>query len=439
MKLKIEELRLHNFKGFEDRSFDFKEMFTLLVGNNGEGKTAVLDGIAVAIGGFLNGIADLDNNDKKNITKDEIRRKKITLGNTVNLEAQYPVEVECKTEIQGKVYKWIRIKENKGGRTKFDENTDIKKYSRRIQQQVSGGKEIVLPVFAYHGTGRLWAKTNTPAKQSMDSNSRFLGYKNCLKPISNENLFTEWFKTMKRIEIDEGTKSVEFSAVKRAIEEFLGGRNTGIDYNLKEKEIQVTMRDGQLLPYRMLSDGYQNAIGMIADTAFRMVTLNPQLKDTAIIETPGIILIDEIDLHLHPSWQRHIVQDLKRTFPKVQFIATTHAPIVISTCSENEVIKLSGKDEVEYIESTTGWLAEDVLKNIMDVESSREPQTEDMISRMRLLYYKKLEGTMTDDEDKELKDLSNTLEKRLPPSDPTITLTKMDAIEAKILGGDIHA
>ncbi len=77
MRMKIQELRLVNFKGFEDRKFIFNEMFTLFVGDNGEGKTAVLDGIAVAIGGFLNGIADLDNNDKKNIYLDEIRRKKL--------------------------------------------------------------------------------------------------------------------------------------------------------------------------------------------------------------------------------------------------------------------------------------------------------------------------------------------------------------------------
>lgn len=437
--MKIENIRFFNFKGFEDRSFNFKEMFTLLVGDNGEGKTATLDGIAVAIGGFLNGIADLDNNDRKNINVDEIRRKKITLGNVVNLEAQYPVMIECTVDIDGKEYSWTRIKENKGGRTKFDENIEIKKYSRDLQQKVSNGEEVILPVFAYHGTGRLWAKTNTPTKHSIDNSSRLLGYKNCLKPISNENLFTEWFKSMRRIEIDEGIKSVEFSAVKSAIQEFLGGGITKIDYNLKEKEIQVIMPDGEFLPFHMLSDGYQNAIGMIADTAFRMVTLNPQLKDRAISETPGIILIDEIDLHLHPSWQRHIVKDLKRTFPKVQFISTTHAPIVISTCSENEVVKLSRENKVEYIETTTGWLAEDVLKDIMDVESSREPQTEKMITRMRELYYKKLEETITDDEKKELSNLSYTLEKRLPPNDPSITITKMDAIEAKILGGSRNA
>ena len=437
--VKIKELRLCNFKGFEDRCFNFKEMFTLLVGDNGEGKTAALDGIAVAIGGFLNGIADLDNNDKKNINPDEIRRKKIAIGNAINLEGQYPVKVECTTDIDGKEYKWTRIKENKGGRTKFDENIEVKKYSKELQEKVSNGEEVLLPVFAYHGTGRLWAKTNTPSMESIDNSSRLLGYKNCLKPISNENLFTEWFKGMKRIEIDEGIKSIEFSAVKSAIQEFLGGGTTKVDYNLKEKEIQVTMQDGRLLPFRMLSDGYQNTIGMIADTAFRMVTLNPQLKDRAIIETPGIILIDEIDLHLHPSWQRHIVKDLKRTFPKVQFVATTHAPMVISSCSTNEVIKLSGQNQVEYIESTTGWLAEDVLRNVMDVKSSREPETEKMIARLRELYYKKLEETITDSEKRELICLSDTLAVRLPPNDPSLTIAKMDAIEAKILGGSLDA
>lgn len=133
---------------------------------------------------------------------------------------------------------------------------------------------------------------------------------------------------MKLIALEQGKDPGEYLAVRRAIESCLKNiqkdstiEKVSIDYKIKEDEIQVTLEDGSMLPFRMLSDGYRNAIGMVADIAFRTAVLNPHLEGSAALETPGVVLIDELDiLHLHPKWQQHIVEDLKRTFPKVQFI-----------------------------------------------------------------------------------------------------------------------
>ena len=80
-----------------------------------------------------------------------------------------------------------------------------------------------------------------------------------------------------------------------------------------------------------LSDGYKNTLSMVADIAYRMAVLNPWLLDRVLTETTGIVLIDEIDLHLHPQWQQRIIGDLRTIFPKVQFIVSTHAPLVINS------------------------------------------------------------------------------------------------------------
>ena len=93
----------------------------------------------------------------------------------------------------------------------------------------------------------------------------------------------------------------------------------------------LALGDGRLTPFYHLSDGYRNTLAMAADIAVRAATLNPALSSLAMEETPGVVLIDEIDLHLHPKWQRQIVEDLRGAFPKIQFVATTHSPFIIQS------------------------------------------------------------------------------------------------------------
>lgn len=82
---------------------------------------------------------------------------------------------------------------------------------------------------------------------------------------------------------------------------------------------------------------------MVGDIARRATILNPHLGENVLLETPGVVLVDELDLHLHPKWQRRVIEDLRRTFPKIQFICTTHSPFLIQTLrSSEELISLDG-------------------------------------------------------------------------------------------------
>ena len=104
------------------------------------------------------------------------------------------------------------------------------------------------------------------------------------------------------------------------------------DLDWDELTIDVTIGGHpRRVPFHLLSDGYRNVVGMAADIAYRMATLNPHLLERVIGETPGIVMIDEIDLHLHPNWQRQVVDHLLRAFPQVQFVATTHSPFIIQS------------------------------------------------------------------------------------------------------------
>ena len=104
-------------------------------------------------------------------------------------------------------------------------------------------------------------------------------------------------------------------------------------------------------------------LAMVADIAFRCTLLNPKLGEEAAIKTLGVVLIDELDLHLHPSWQKQTVHNLKRTFPQIQFITTTHSPFVIEELDDGELIKLDPEAVGEYVDQSIEDIAENVQKS----------------------------------------------------------------------------
>ena len=135
-------------------------------------------------------------------------------------------------------------------------------------------------------------------------------------------------------------------------------------------EIIYTDQDGkkQRQPFRELSDGYRNTLSLVGDIAFRMAALNPQMLGEVTAKTPGIVLIDEIDQHLHPYWQKNILICLTRIFPKVQFIVTTHSPNVISSALGTNLILLDDTGCHYYGSNAYGKDVNSVLFEIMDIK-----------------------------------------------------------------------
>ena len=115
-----------------------------------------------------------------------------------------------------------------------------------------------------------------------------------------------------------------------------------------------------VMPITMLSAGYQSLLWSIMNLAYRWALLNPDITEN-VTEATGIVLIDEIDMHLHPKWQWDIVSALEETFSNVQFILTTHSPIVISSCQNEHLILLTDDKEVIYLENAYGYSVQDVL------------------------------------------------------------------------------
>ena len=102
------------------------------------------------------------------------------------------------------------------------------------------------------------------------------------------------------------------------------------------------------MPFHLLSDGVRSTLAMVMEIAYRAYLLNPHLGAEAPLQTAGVVLIDEIDLHLHPEWQRRIANDLRRAFPNLQFIATTHAPLIVSSLNDCRINSIANNEVYDF-------------------------------------------------------------------------------------------
>ncbi len=159
--------------------------------------------------------------------------------------------------------------------------------------------------------------------------------------------------------------SATLKAARRAILSCVPGASR-LEFDLLRDDLMLRFAE-RSLPFSYLSDGYRNMLAMAADIAVRCVTLNPHLKGKSSAKTPGVVLIDEIDLHLHPRWQRRVVDDLLRTFPKIQFFGTTHSPFVIQSLPPIAGVQLLNLDG-EHAEDFTKQSVEDTTEEVPGVE-----------------------------------------------------------------------
>ena len=124
-----------------------------------------------------------------------------------------------------------------------------------------------------------------------------------------------------------------------------------VSYDFDLDDIALDFESRQRIPFGFLSDGQRSMTALAADIAVRCMQLNPHLRGDAPKKTSGVVLIDELDLHLHPNWQRKIVGNLTSLFPKLQFVATTHSPFIVQSLEGYGLINLNEKSVLENAKS----------------------------------------------------------------------------------------
>lgn len=296
------------------------------------------------------------------------------------------------------------------GSTTYSDAAEIKRISSDIKTEVRRGNEqIILPVISYYGTGRLWSQKNEKQNISeLNLSNRLYGYTDCLSASSNGKLMIKWFRSMTLYRLQEQVEIPELSAVEKAIAECfvdsgVTANKVSVRFNVKTDEIEIVYlnENGELEthPFHELSDGFRNTMSMVADIAYRMSVLNSQLLDDVTKKTPGVVLVDEIDQHLHPRWQNNILKSLMNIFPKVQFIVTTHSPIVISSAMRSQLI-LFDNDKCCYFDDSYGKDSNSVLTEIMGVS----PRPEEIQKTLDKFY-----RTLDDEEFDKAKELLGDL------------------------------
>jgi predicted ATP-binding protein involved in virulence len=178
-------------------------------------------------------------------------------------------------------------------------------------------------------------------------------------------------------------------AVNNVLERETGWRELFWDREGRQLVLQHPVH-GQL-PLDFLSDGVRTTVALVADAAHRCARLNPHLGENAAKETPGLLLVDEVDLHLHPEWQQSIVRMLRTAFPRLQLVLTTHSPQVLSTVEAHSIREIGIHDGTGEVSippiQTQGVGSEDVMASVMHVDSRPDlPQTQ-WLSEYRALVH----------------------------------------------------
>lgn len=363
--MKIEKMTIQNYRCFDRKEIVFAPHFNVFIGNNGTGKTALLDALSIGIGSLFLGI---EGHPSSGIARDDVPCKQYS-GDVPVQESRFPVDIEIEGEVAEERVLWRRSLGGFERRTTRADASHLSQIASTLQQQVRTGSPVILPLLAYFRAGRLYAKDQNDrvlgekhVHRTVPPASRLRGYQDCLNATMNKQFLSRWLKTMELSVLQRGEPNPTLEAIKSAAGQCMEDW-TRIYYDLQNDELVAEDRNKGRLPIRLLSDGQRNMLYMTLDIAYRSAHLNPHLGADAVTKTPGVVLIDEIDLHLHPQWQRRVVEDLRNTFPSVQFIATTHSPLIIQSLREGELRDLNSR-QGEYV----GQSPEDILEEVMGVE-----------------------------------------------------------------------
>ena len=218
-KMIIKSIALKNYRCFEDIEVNIHEKLAVIVGDNGSGKTSILEGMAVSLGTMFLG---LDGQAGVSINKKDVRLKAYLMGESEDVQPQYPVEITAIGDIDGQTVTWKRTLNGENGSTTVKDAKAMVDIARDYQKRMrDGDAALVLPIIAYYGTGRLWDYHREKKTDIFKDNTKINGYIDSLDGTANIKLMMNWFKkkTIQRIQRrSEGLgEFMELSVVYRAM------------------------------------------------------------------------------------------------------------------------------------------------------------------------------------------------------------------------------
>lgn len=368
----INALTIENFRCFDELDIDFHPSLTVLVGVNGAGKTSILDAIAVMLSTVLR---EFDGPTRGFSLADarEVPRDLDSKSAVARMERVFPVSASVQGTLAGKTYTWSRTRQKASGRTSWaDRATAIGRDMAGLWSSSDdlGGNGPKLPVIALYGVERL---IGVRRDAGAIARSRSGAYDSALDGKSDLSRLSKFIKALtfadfvadRRGEEAEAARN-QLRAITLACNSILEGTGWGNpEWSPVPEELTLRHDEAGTLPLSFLSSGIRIAAGLAIDLVSRMARANPGVGAEDLLRSvPGIVLIDEVDLHLHPRWQQQILSALRKVFPRVQFIVTTHSPQVLSTV-DAESIRIVDSTQVRRVGFAAGLRSDIVLERIL--------------------------------------------------------------------------
>lgn len=365
--MRIDHISIDNYRRFEHFECNFDPQFTLLIGPNGSGKSSLLKAIYDGLGlWFSGGIED----------QDVRRTDTVDPGDSRWRTAIYPGVIRTDiTTAPASLRLWQQRGPTEASalpQGEFNDPrliTDFNRARQLLSTWMEPGRPDPAPVFARFSASNSFTGTGRPdqVRQPFE-NKREAWDRAKLDHVDIQRL-AQWFQYNELRTLQEGKAPISYRVAREAVLSAIHA--TDIRYVVRDNQLMV-LHDGEgWRPFDRLSDGQKRIAAIFCELALRCAALNSQLAERCVIDAPGVVLIDELDLHLHPLWQRSVIGDLCRVFPKLQFIVASHSPFLLQAAFE--VGKVLDMQTGQFAQA--GDLSiEDISEEVMGVDQPQRSQ-----------------------------------------------------------------
>lgn len=429
--MKITRLSLDNVRAFEEAEFTFNPGFNLIIGINGAGKSTALDAIRFC-GSHLLPALQMMPFKPFGFGIDDIHRAArfaeaalhVSFGDEADafvrlrewreqVAAEQPENVE---HLRREILETARPRDRLRNQLRELQETvsllePVFFYPSRSELKARASGQAGAPLMIHYSTAR--SMMNEQAERKSAANAGQLGYVNALQSNAlSLRQFADWMRAQIELASERPASRHLVDGIGMALGRFLPGYSNLRPSAESASRVEIDV-NGTTLDVRQLSDGERSVLALVLDIAKRLAQANPHLHDP-LTSARAVILIDEIDLHLHPQWQRKVVGNLEKTFPNCQFVATTHSPQVIGEVPHDKIQMI--KDGRVYSPARSfGIDSSRVLEEVMDTRS-RNAGVENTISTIARL--------IADGKTDEAKAAIRTLSDEIGEDDPEITRAK---------------
>ena len=418
--MKLKRLSITNLRAFDHAEFDFHPEFTLLAGGNGVGKTTVLESLRVCLSRLLRKFT-ASQTKPRSFWNDDIQVGATALSVDLDLSINFK---SYKLKINSKQEQCSITSQARHVRDQTPFMTDSEMLIPKFGTEAMAAKEARLnpvdTIGVYFGINRSMAtyelRRNIKANGGPKSAYAYALADRGLRLAE----LASWMHTLEQRSSELPKADQHLHVLRTAVNRFLPECKNMQAAVVDHRSRLYFEKQGQKLDSRKLSDGEKSILALVSDLVMRLCQANPRLDDP-VREGAGIVLIDDIELHLHPQWQRKIVEQLCKTFPNCQFVATTHSPQVIGEV-EHCKIRMIVDGKVHTPPRSFGIDSSRILEELMD-SKSRNVVIDEQISKISKLIGR----GKSDAAKKEIRELSD----KLGEDDPEITraLTYLEFME----------